>query len=135
MRRLVASNVMVREAWAAAPQGYEKRAAYGELRPGRILGGPMWDNQVTVGLILGDDGAWLRLLAEKNGGGCEEDRVWTDEDRQAEFTAIRIMCEGRPGAALNAVIEDYPELWKLIEPLHAEIHYLQQRFDEYITEE
>lgn len=50
-------------------------------------------------------------------------------------TAVRVMCEGEFGAALNAVVEDYPDLWAVIEPLHAEIHSLQQKVDDYITEE
>lgn len=31
-------------------------------------------------------------------------------ERNALLTAVRIVCDGRPGAAMNAVLEDYPEL-------------------------
>jgi hypothetical protein len=36
------------------------------------------------------------------------------ETQQVPLIAIRILLEGKPGAALNAVVEDYPELAKMI---------------------
>jgi hypothetical protein len=36
------------------------------------------------------------------------------ETQQVPLIAVRILLEGKPGAALNAVVEDYPELAKMI---------------------
>jgi len=75
MRRAIVTHVTASHALAAAPVGYSFPPIGWELVPGRIQLGPGVVTNTTVALLDGDDGVWLKILAESNGGTYTEDGV------------------------------------------------------------